>query len=215
MGGSKQNNECCCTITQDGSSEVNQNQDVAQSNISQQDVAIAVAVGEGSVARACQIAFQTNENTQSGTASSHNAGFVESCCAPPQQNALASVFPVQNVQQNNNSIQTTAVAISIDGGEASFLQMAAQTNINAQGGSAGVGSDNNCPLVADGGENRKKDQKSNPREETTTFLAWAEAISDQDEKAAISIEHGGQRVKIQIKKNGDVLINNQLIMNLK
>lgn len=228
MGGSKQITECCSLITQNASAAVVQNQDVSQSNISQQDVAIAVAVGEGSVARAYQIAMQTNQNTQSGSASSKNNSFVASCCPPTvltetgdtaasQQNAEASVFPNQDVEQLNINEQATSVAISIDGGDAMAVQMSFQTNNSSQTGFAEAGNNTNCPVaVIDDGEKRnKKEEKGNPKKENMVYAAQADAKSGKNEKAVISLDHGGQKINIQIRQNGDVFINNQFIMNLK
>lgn len=207
--------ECCSTINQSASSTVSQNQNVSQNNINQQETAVAIAVGEGSNARAYQIALQTNENSQSGAALAQNRGFAELCCTFYEPVSLAGVTQGWHVEQVNVNEQGTAVAIAIDGGEACAVQFSSQNNTNSQVGLAEAGNESNCPITAAEGEKKnKKEEKSNPKNEHDVFSAQAYAKTGETEKALISIDHGGQRIKIQIRQNGDVFLNNKFIMNL-
>jgi hypothetical protein len=60
------------TSSQESSSQVIQYQNVSQLNVNQQGVAVAIAVGEGSVAKAWQVSCQFNKNKQVADATAIN-----------------------------------------------------------------------------------------------------------------------------------------------
>ncbi|QLG48674.1 hypothetical protein [Natrinema halophilum] len=139
---------------------VTQQQDAEQANVNEQDGAVAIAVGENSTATAIQFTDQSNLNEQLGSASASNllasspgmnvatAGDVsdevlESQVEPAkpdkknkdddvEQTATAGVAQEQGVEQMNVNLQNSAMAIAQNGSEATSVQMAYQTNYNAQ-----------------------------------------------------------------------------------
>ncbi|ELY57610.1 hypothetical protein [Natronolimnohabitans innermongolicus] len=149
-------------VEQSASAFLGQEQVVEQTNVNEQGAAVAIAVGEDSVATAIQVTDQTNVNEQLGAAEAANvyAGMpgmnvatagddVESSTVETQvpsddkkddkdegQTATSSVDQEQSVEQLNVNLQNSAVALADNGSEASAVQLAHQHNYNAQIGSA-------------------------------------------------------------------------------
>ncbi|MDS0478497.1 hypothetical protein [Natrinema sp. 1APR25-10V2] len=151
--------------TQDASAFVAQDQNVSQNNVNQGVAAVAIAVGEGSTATAIQLTDQSNFNQQIGSANAMNvissmagmnvANIGESDVVGTdkpkkstdenpkkgqegdgEQTATAMVAQGQSVEQLNVNLNNTAMAIAINGSEATAFQIADQKNLNAQVGYA-------------------------------------------------------------------------------
>ncbi|WP_195892490.1 hypothetical protein [Halopiger goleimassiliensis] len=153
------------------SAEVAQAQAVSQENINQQDGAVAIAVGEDSVATAIQITEQTNVNEQLAEADAANvfaamdgmhvatAGIGDSNgvidmettvetfgtdekegkhkkASDEVQSATAGVGQEQVSEQMNVNLQNTAFAYATNESNATSVQLAYQSNLNAQIGFA-------------------------------------------------------------------------------
>ncbi|WP_076431617.1 hypothetical protein [Haladaptatus litoreus] len=145
---------------QNASSSVKQAQIVNQLNVNKQGVAIAVAVGKDSVAKAWQVSCQFNRNEQvaSATAVNFDPKSVKEFTASAnmkgdysdshvkrskkctsqsnKQGAKANIEQFQDVSQENISMQNAAIAIGLDGSEATATQASYQANFNAQVASA-------------------------------------------------------------------------------
>lgn len=146
--------------SQSANSSVWQYQNVSQLNVNQQGVAVAIAVGEGSVARAVQVSHQVNVNKQvaNATAINYDPKSVQTVMASADtkgdvpdmsvkhagdgsaqrntQNASANVLQFQNVSQTNINIQNAAIAIANNYSQARAMQVSYQANFNAQIASA-------------------------------------------------------------------------------
>ncbi len=148
------------SASQSAEASVTQQQDVEQANVNEQDGAVAIAVGEGSTATAIQFTDQSNLNEQIASASASNllasspgmnvatAGDVsgevlsqkDGMTKPDkkskkdgvEQTATAGVAQEQGVEQMNINLQNNAIAIAQDSSEATAVQLAYQTNYNAQ-----------------------------------------------------------------------------------
>ncbi|ARS91905.1 hypothetical protein B1756_16885 [Natrarchaeobaculum aegyptiacum] len=158
-------------VDQVAEAEVAQGQAGDQLNVNEQDGAVAIAVGEDSVATAIQFTDQTNLNEQLADASAQNivagmagmdvatAGFDGSndvletdevvdtfgdekddhhkkADKDEIQSATSEVTQEQAVEQMNVNLQNTAFAYATNGSEATAVQLAYQSNINAQVGFA-------------------------------------------------------------------------------
>ncbi len=145
---------------QSADSSVNQSQTVDQLNYNEQGVAVAIAVGEDSKAKAWQISCQFNRNKQIANATALNfdpklvSEFMASAnmtgdysdsdvkCGSDgtaqsnEQGAESSVDQFQNVSQLNRSFQKAAVAIALSNSESKATQASYQGNFNAQIASA-------------------------------------------------------------------------------
>lgn len=147
--------------SQQSSSEVIQFQDISQLNVTQQGVAVSISI-DGGEAEAVQRTYQSNENTQAGSARSINAaqqkekqtfkdvgnayvvfaeetgcrefsGWVVSDNAyESEQSAEATIDQEQEVEQANLNSQSTAVAISVNGSCSRAYQRSYQENNNVQ-----------------------------------------------------------------------------------
>ncbi|WP_254524714.1 hypothetical protein [Natrinema caseinilyticum] len=148
------------SASQSAEATVTQQQDVEQANINEQDGAVAIAVGEGSTATAIQFTDQSNLNEQIASASASNllasspgmsvatagdvSGEILSQNVEPtqpdkkdkkdgiEQTATAGVAQEQGVEQLNVNLQNSALAIAQNDSEATAVQLAYQTNYNAQ-----------------------------------------------------------------------------------
>ncbi|AXR77733.1 hypothetical protein AArc1_1399 [Natrarchaeobaculum sulfurireducens] len=152
--------------------EVAQGQALDQTNYNEQDGAVAIAVGEGSVATAIQITDQTNLNEQLGVADAanvltsmegmnvaiagaENTDIVDTDTTVEEfgedkddkdhhkksddeqlQSATSEVSQEQRAEQMNVNLQNTAFAYATNESEATAVQLAHQTNLNAQVGFA-------------------------------------------------------------------------------
>ncbi|WP_227352851.1 hypothetical protein [Haladaptatus salinisoli] len=141
---------------QDADSSVVQWQDVDQLNVNEQGVAVAIAVGEGSVAKAWQVSCQFNVNEQVANAAAINFDpkSVSEAAASARmqgnvsksdvkrtddggkqsntQNASASIDQFQDVSQQNISLQNAAIAVALGGSDSYATQSSYQANLNAQ-----------------------------------------------------------------------------------
>ncbi|ELY42069.1 PGF-CTERM sorting domain-containing protein [Natronorubrum sulfidifaciens] len=138
---------------------VEQSQEVVQANQNQQGMAVAIAVGNGSVATAIQITDQTNLNEQ--LASTETVSLLEAmsgmnvATAAVEDNSVmttdgnggvthdseepeVSVSQYQNTEQVNVNLQSAAVAIALNQSDATAIQLAEQRNYNEQVGVASV-----------------------------------------------------------------------------
>ncbi|RBI59268.1 hypothetical protein DMJ13_24220 [halophilic archaeon] len=146
--------------SQNADSSVDQWQDVNQLNVNEQGVAVAVAVGDGSVAKAWQISCQFNVNKQVASATAinfepktmsevtasadMNGDFSDSDVTRSkdgseqsnQQVASADIDQVQSVGQENINIQNAAIAVALEDSQATATQASYQGNFNAQIASA-------------------------------------------------------------------------------
>mgnify|MGYP006291816539 CR=1 FL=1 len=142
--------------SQNADSSVGQSQTVDQLNVNDQGIAIAIAVGEGSVAKACQISCQYNVNKQVADATAINfdpksltevtahakmeGDFSEKELTYSRdgaeqsniQTAAANVEQFQAVRQLNANAQNTAAAVAVDDSTATATQASYQGNFNAQ-----------------------------------------------------------------------------------
>ncbi len=145
---------------QSADSSVDQSQDVDQLNYNEQGVAVALAVGEGSVAKAWQISCQFNRNKQIANAAALNFDPtpVDEYMATAQmtgdysdsdvkrssdgsmqaneQGAESEIDQFQDVSQRNSSMQNAALAVALDDSESMATQASYQGNFNAQIASA-------------------------------------------------------------------------------
>ncbi|THE63741.1 hypothetical protein D8Y22_17335 [Salinadaptatus halalkaliphilus] len=156
---------------QAAAADIEQAQEVDQSNINQQDGAVAIAVGEDSVATAIQVTEQTNLNEQIGAAQAENiimglegmhvatsgvdddTSVLETDITTESlyddkkddrhkksdeqiQSATSEVTQQQSAEQMNVNLQNTAFAYATNESEATAVQLAFQTNLNAQVGFA-------------------------------------------------------------------------------
>ncbi|QFU84388.1 serine-rich family protein [Natronorubrum aibiense] len=141
---------------QEALESVEQWQEVAQLNVSEQGVAIAIAVGSGSVAEACQVSAQCNLNEQVADATAinfewtsadevvANADMVgefsdeemnrtdDGSSQSNTQEESANITQVQSVGQENISLQNAAIAVGTDDSTATARQESYQANLNAQ-----------------------------------------------------------------------------------
>ncbi len=150
--------------TQAASAFVAQGQNTSQNNVNQGVAAVAIAVGEDSSATAIQLTDQSNFNQQLGSAEATNIlssmsgmnvaniGESESVSthspkksddeiskkgeSDGEQTATATVAQAQSVEQLNVNLNNTAMAIALNGSEATAFQIADQKNLNAQVGYA-------------------------------------------------------------------------------
>ncbi|WP_255681869.1 hypothetical protein [Natrinema sp. SYSU A 869] len=150
--------------TQSAAAFVAQGQNVSQNNVNQGVAAVAIAVGENSSATAIQLTDQSNFNQQLGSAEAMNVlssmsgmnvaniGESESVSTHSpkksddknpkkgdevgEQTATATVAQAQSVEQLNVNLNNTAMAIALNGSEATAFQIADQKNFNAQVGYA-------------------------------------------------------------------------------
>ncbi len=135
---------------QNANSSVWQYQNVSQLNVNEQGVAVAIAVGEGSVAKAWQVSCQYNTNKQIGKATAINFDpqSVEEVTASANMNGDFSNSDVKrtndgadqaneqgasaNVSQQNINMQNAAIAVALNDSEAYASQISYQANLNAQ-----------------------------------------------------------------------------------
>ncbi|MFU8867043.1 hypothetical protein [Natronococcus sp.] len=139
---------------------VEQAQDVSQLNVSEQGIAIAIAVGKGSLAEAYQLSSQLNVNEQVADATAIDFGFRSTDdvleCAEMEgelpkdavkrtddgkdqangQGASATIEQVQRVGQENINLQNAAIALAKKDSDATARQVSYQGNFNAQAASA-------------------------------------------------------------------------------
>lgn len=141
--------------SQSATSSVIQSQDVTQLNVNEQGVAVAIAVGKDSVAKAWQISCQFNTNQQIADATAVNfdpksieevtasakikgdvsgADMTHSKDGKTQSNQVASadITQVQSVGQENINLQNAAVAVALKDSQATATQASYQANFNAQ-----------------------------------------------------------------------------------
>ncbi|SFS48664.1 hypothetical protein [Halostagnicola kamekurae] len=146
--------------TQVATAELDQAQDSMQTNINHQGFAVAIAIGNESTATSIQTTEQSNINEQIGSAysasvleategmnvasASTNGGsdVVESTSDKQKTphdkkkkgsgSTDASVSQYQDVSQLNLNQQSAAVAIALNGSEATAIQISHQENHNAQ-----------------------------------------------------------------------------------
>ncbi|MCO8242831.1 MULTISPECIES: hypothetical protein [unclassified Haladaptatus] len=145
---------------QNADSSVDQSQEVDQLNYNQQGVAVAVAVGETSKAKAWQVSCQFNRNQQIASAAALNFDpkLVDEFMATAnmtgdysdsdvkrgsdgsaqanEQGAESNIDQFQAVSQLNRSSQKAAVAIALSNSESKATQASYQGNFNAQIASA-------------------------------------------------------------------------------
>ncbi|NKE34988.1 hypothetical protein GWG54_03985 [Natronococcus sp. JC468] len=145
---------------QDAEASVEQAQEVSQLNVSEQGVAIAIAVGECSNAEAYQVSAQLNLNEQVAEATAINfdvesvddileraemAGELPKDAVKRSddggkqsngQDASAEISQVQRVGQENISLQNAAIALGVEESYATARQVSYQGNFNAQVASA-------------------------------------------------------------------------------
>ncbi|MDG5818531.1 hypothetical protein [Natronococcus sp. A-GB7] len=141
---------------QEAEASVEQAQDVSQLNVSEQGVAIAIAVGECSTAEAYQLSSQLNVNEQTADATAISFGFRSADdildCAEMEgelpdgavertddgkhqsngQGASADITQVQRVGQENINLQNAAIALAKKDSDATARQVSYQGNFNAQ-----------------------------------------------------------------------------------
>ncbi|ELY55133.1 hypothetical protein [Natronococcus jeotgali] len=141
---------------QDAEASVEQAQEVSQLNVSEQGVAIAIAVGECSNAEAYQVSAQLNLNEQVAEATAINFDVesvddilerAEMSGELPKdavkrsddggkqsngQDASAEISQVQRVGQENISLQNAAIALGVEESYATARQVSYQGNFNAQ-----------------------------------------------------------------------------------
>ena len=149
--------------TQSATAFVAQAQNVSQNNVNQGVAAVAIAIGDDSSATAMQLTDQSNFNQQTGVAEATNVissmsgmnvakigdSDVVGTATPKQkhdeqktdgdnegQTATAMVAQGQSVEQLNVNLNNTAMAVAINGSEATAFQIADQKNLNAQIGYA-------------------------------------------------------------------------------
>jgi hypothetical protein len=142
--------------SQSADSSVEQSQTVDQLNVNEQGVAIAIAVGEGSVAKALQVTCQYNVNAQIADATAINfdpksltevtayakmeGDFSEKELTHSRngaeqsniQDAEADVEQFQAVSQLNLNAQNIAAAVAVNDSTATARQVSYQGNFNAQ-----------------------------------------------------------------------------------
>ena len=141
---------------QSANSSVWQYQDVNQLNVNKQGVAVAIAVGEDSTAKAWQVSCQFNKNAQIAQAKALNfdSKSVDEFMASAkmtgdysdsdvtrsrdgakqsnEQSAESNVDQFQDVSQKNINMQNAAIAVALDHSKASATQASYQGNFNAQ-----------------------------------------------------------------------------------
>ncbi|ELY56519.1 hypothetical protein C491_13307 [Natronococcus amylolyticus DSM 10524] len=145
---------------QEAEASVEQAQDVSQLNVSEQGVAIAIAVGKKSVAEAYQLSSQLNLNEQVAEATVINFDTMgtrdvidraemtgelpkdavkrtdDGSKQSNSQDASADITQVQRVGQENISLQNAAIALATKKSNATARQVSYQGNFNAQVASA-------------------------------------------------------------------------------
>jgi len=130
---------------------IDQSQTLSQINQNQQGMAVAIAVGSNSVATAVQITDQTNLNEQ--YASVETLSHLESMAGMNvatadeanssvlttggegtngDETADVSMTQYQHTEQVNINLQSAAVAVALDGSNATAIQLAEQRNYNEQ-----------------------------------------------------------------------------------
>ncbi|WP_266079703.1 hypothetical protein [Haladaptatus caseinilyticus] len=141
---------------QSADSSVEQSQEVDQVNVNEQGIAVAIAVGDGSVAKAWQVSCQYNVNRQIADATAINfepnsiaevsanasmqGDFSKSDVKRADngegqsntQGASASIDQFQDVSQQNINLQNAAVSVALDYSDATATQASYQANFNAQ-----------------------------------------------------------------------------------
>ncbi|TMT87118.1 PGF-CTERM sorting domain-containing protein [Haloterrigena sp. H1] len=140
---------------QSAQATIDQSQTLSQINQNQQGTAVAIAVGNNSVATAVQLTDQTNLNEQ--YASVETLSHLESMAGmniatadgtdksmlttgseifhddeDESEAADVSVTQYQHSEQVNINLQSAAVAIALDGSNATAIQLAEQRNYNEQ-----------------------------------------------------------------------------------
>ncbi|SIQ67167.1 hypothetical protein SAMN05421858_0029 [Haladaptatus litoreus] len=142
--------------SQKADSSVEQWQDVDQLNVNEQGIAVAIAVGEDSVAKAWQVSCQFNTNKQIAKAAAinfdpksmdevaatarMNGDFSESDVKRTKtgkdqantQDAEADIDQFQGVNQLNINLQNAAVSVALDKSDSYATQASYQGNFNAQ-----------------------------------------------------------------------------------
>ncbi|GKZ13212.1 hypothetical protein HAL_10930 [Haladaptatus sp. T7] len=145
---------------QSADSSVDQSQEVNQLNYNKQGVAVALAVGEGSTAKAWQISCQFNRNKQIAKATALNFDLTpvseymstakmtgdysdsdvkrtsDGSMQANKQGAESEIDQFQDVSQRNSSVQNAALAVALNGSESTATQASYQGNFNAQIASA-------------------------------------------------------------------------------
>ncbi|WP_031514699.1 hypothetical protein [Desulfofalx alkaliphila] len=181
---------CNTVVNQQAQAIANQNQEVNQLNIAEQNLALAVAIGEGSVAEALQISEQSNINSQQAEV---RAVIADSnpCCPESSNDTNEDINQSQNVSQQNVSQQSNSVAISIGGGEATVFQTTVQMNNNLQ----------NASVSAD------KDNIQKQNNDHCKFTKRAQAGAEPDTMIIVDIVKGTQNLKVKVHKNGEVYLN--------
>ncbi|ELZ18685.1 PGF-CTERM sorting domain-containing protein [Natrinema limicola] len=140
---------------QSAQASIDQSQTLSQSNQNQQGMAVAIAVGSNSVATAVQLTDQTNLNEQ--YASVETLSHLESMAGMNvatadeanssvlttggegtngDETADVSMTQYQHTEQVNINLQSAAVAVALDGSNATAIQLAEQRNYNEQIGVA-------------------------------------------------------------------------------
>ena len=140
---------------QSAQASIDQSQTLSQINQNQQGMAVAIAVGSNSVATAVQITDQTNLNEQ--YASVETLSHLESMAGmnvatadeanssvlttsgegtDGDETADVSMTQYQHTEQVNINLQSAAVAVALDGSNATAIQLAEQRNYNEQIGVA-------------------------------------------------------------------------------
>ncbi|WP_232833897.1 hypothetical protein [Saliphagus sp. LR7] len=188
---------------QTADAEVEQAQEVGQLNVSEQGVAIAIAVGKDSVAEAYQQSSQTNLNEQVAEAAAiafdaRSITDVLDCgdmvgelpedvvsrsdtCKNQSntQEASADIVQGQQVGQENINLQNAAVAAATDDSSATARQVSYQANFNAQVASA------EALTVEEGSANgRAVLNGANASEDQAWALAYENGDVDQQTAAA-------------------------------
>ncbi|WP_408957849.1 hypothetical protein [Natrinema sp. 74] len=241
---------------QDANALVTQQQDVEQANVNEQRGSVAIAVGQNSTATAIQFTDQSNLNTQLGKASATNllasspgmnvatAGDVSddilSTETQPnkpdkknknggEQTATAGVVQEQGVEQANVNLQNNAMAIALNGSQATAIQLAYQQNYNAQVGyanalnvyaSPGYVSDDvtrtsSTTLTVDGNSGTENPGMS------YDYAANATQTNDADQQASAAIEQqqfvtqanlNKQHTSVAVAENGGSASSSQITM---
>lgn len=199
------------SINQEIEIDVSQNQNVTQLNESLQGMVVAIAIGEGSKASAVQEAVQDNINEQRARAFALNV--TENCsgkCVDQSEEPDVDIAQNQTINQLNSVVQCSAVAISIDGGEASSQQAVTQMNENTQSVNQFADNISPCghPPYDSSTEKQEQVNTKKPNEKRTSATAVRSLLN---ERAVIAIDMGGVQLKLQIADNGDVFVNGKKI----
>ncbi len=197
-------------ISQQAEALATQNQDVAQININEQGIAVAIAVGEDSIARAMQNSVQSNQNSQDTEVTAINVDTTS--CYNCFEDANSSVNQNQDVDQINVNFQENAVAIAIDGGDAEATQSSFQNNNNAQITFTLADNENECEssgLSTDAEKGKEKKEMENKK--SCSSIIKAQASPEKDTKVIVDIVKGSQKFKVKVLSNGDILVNDRKV----